>query len=145
MTWQQRLLASFALLLIVAVSGYFYGKSTVQTAWDLEKARMDAVSKQVMEQNESTIKALKDKHLKEVAYAKSEAGRIAVNRWIREHGLLQPTNDSSQAKSASTSNEASCKCGIGSSLEEFTLNCGLDALQVEGWQEWAIREGLEVE
>lgn len=146
-----KLAAGIALIVITLVGAEQYGEHRIQAQWDLEVARLDAVSKQAKESNKKTNEAIDAQHKKDIEYAKSEAGKSAIADYLRRHRLLPasaPVRDAdSGAKTESTqvADAPACECGTRSSIEEFAGRCGQDALTILNFQEWVIREGLETE
>lgn len=131
---------------------YEEGKASVQVLWDTEKAKQKEAADQENLRDEAARLATEAKHKKEIEYAKSQAGRIAIADWLKSHGLLpdgSPLRGSigggSEAEGAQVIDGASGQCRAGGSIEEFAGRCARDAITVESWQDWAKREGLEAE
>ena len=134
-------LAAMALL----IGAEQFGEHRIQALWDIETERLEAVAEQVKVDDENDRIAIAERHRRDIQNAKSEAGRKAIRNYIRTRGML-PTNPAAcgQTDGAGGADGAAAEPGLGNSLEEFASRCGQDALKVLAWQEWAIRQGLEV-
>ena len=128
-----------------------YGEHRVQVQWDTEKAKIQAVSDAEKARNLKTIAELNEQHKREVEYAKSKAGRDAVNRWLREHGLLSDGAEMRDCASPSASDRTGLsdagreEQGTGTSLEGFAINCADDASRLTDWQTLCKYQGCVVE
>lgn len=125
------------------------GEYRIQTKWDLEKARLETIAKQEKQRDKEANVAIEKQHKKDIEYAKSQAGKRAISDWLKSHCMLPSgasVSGSSDCKTESTAkpNDTAGQSGTSNRIEEFAQGCALDALQVLNWQEWAIREGLEV-
>lgn len=141
-------LAMLAALCALLLGVEQYGEHRVQVKWDLERERQEAVAQQEAERDKQANAATEAQRKKDIENAKSEAGRIALNNWLRKHGLLpdgSPVSGSCSGKAncPSKPDGASGQSGSGERIADFARGCALDALHVLQWQEWAIREGLE--
>jgi hypothetical protein len=119
----------------------WHGRHTVQTKWDIEKAKYAAVAKADADRNEKNLAALGDKYKKEIEHAKSEASRNAVSTWLKSHGLL-PSFAGCKAEVPKGADGATGESGT---IERFADACISDARKVEMCTEWAMREGLETD
>lgn len=136
-------------LVLMLVGAMLYGEHRVQVKWDLERARQETITALARETDEAARKADAEQHKKDIENAKSQAGRTAIARWLRDHGLLpdgSPMSGSGggQTDCAGKPDGTAGQSGTGGRIEEFAEGCALDALHVLRWQEWAVREGLEV-
>ena len=131
------------LLLLLGVEQY--GEHRVKTQWDLESARLQALADQAKNQDKEINAVLEEQHRKDIQNAKSEAGKSAIREYIRTHGMLHIEGSNNQAQNSSGVNDASSQCGTSLEVEEFATRCGEDALKILRFQEWAIRENLEIE
>lgn len=141
-------LATIVIVMLLLLGVEKYGEHRVQVAWDLERARNEAIAQQEAERDKQANAATEAQRKKEIENAKSEGGRIVLNNWLRKHGLLpdgSPVSGSSggQANCTGKPDDTTGKSGSGERIEDFARGCALDALHVLQWQEWAIREGLE--
>lgn len=140
-----------ALMILMLVGAEQYGEHRVQAQWDLEVARFAAIAKQEKEENEKTNEAIEAQHKKDIEHAKSEAGKSAITDYLRRHRMLPASppvrNEGDCAKTEDTKvvDAPTCECGTSSSIEEFAGRCGQDALTILNFQEWVVREGLDVE
>lgn len=144
-----RYLYGAAALILLLIGAVLYGEHRVQVKWDLERARQETIAALAREADEAARKAIEDKHKKDVEYAKSQAGRAVLAAWLKSHGLLpdgSPVSGSGGGQTNCTSKPdgTAGQPGTGGQIEEFAEGCALDALHVLRWQEWAVREGLEV-
>lgn len=146
-----KLAAGIALIVMVLFGVEQYGEHRIQTKWDLEVARLEAVAKQEKESNEKTNKAVEAQHKKDIEHAKSEAGKSAIADYLRRHRMLPVSvpvrneDNSTETESTKVVDAPTCECGTSSSIEEFAGRCGQDALTILNFQEWVVREGLDVE
>lgn len=126
-----------------------YGEHRVNVKWDLERARLVTIAVQAAATDKAANKAVEDQHKKDIENAKSKAGRAAVAAWVKSHGLLpsgpqMPNPGCGQTDGTGGPDDPAGQSGVGERIAEFAEGCALDALKVLNWQEWAIREGLEV-
>jgi hypothetical protein len=121
-----------------------YGEHRVQTRWDIETARLQAIADQEKRQDKEITAILEAKHLKDIQHAKSEAGKSAVRDYLKSHGLLHSEGSNSQTTCSGVPNESTSESGIGGSIEEFAGRCAQDSLTILEWQEWAQRENLPI-
>lgn len=121
-----------------------WGEHRVQVEWEKDKAVRQALLDQTIKQNEDTLNAIKSQARKDQAAATSKAGRDAVNRFLREHGLLLTSEGHLQAQGQQGTNGTSDQSGTGDPLEEFAIGCGRDALKVMRWQELCVRMNCEI-
>ena len=144
-----RYLYGAAALVLLVLGAVLYGGHRVQVKWDLDKARQETIAALARETDEAARKAEVEQHKKDIEHAKSQAGRTAVSAWLKSHGLLPDGSPVSgfgdgQADCTGKPDGTAGQPGTGGRIEEFAEGCALDALHVIRWQEWAIREGLEV-
>jgi protein required for attachment to host cells len=121
-----------------------YGEYRVQTKWNIETARLQAIAEQEKRQDKEINAILEAKHLKDIENAKSEAGKSAVREYICTHGMLSHTTSNSQTDCSKIPNESTSESGIGGSIEEFAVRCAQDSMTILEFQEWAIRENLPI-
>lgn len=122
-----------------------FGEHRIQTLWDLETERIEAIAKQEKENDRKAIDAISEQHRKDIQNAKSEAGKSAVREYLRTHGMLPSQGSDNQAANTEGISNSSCKCGASVETEEFAERCGEDALKLLRVTEWALRESLEAE
>lgn len=136
----------YALAILCAWTGVavLYGEHRMQIEWDLEIARQEAKAEQARDADLAARKADEDQHRKDIENAKSKAGRAAVAAWVKSHGLLPDGACRGQADGTGEFDGSAGQSGTGDSIEEFARGCALDAQHVLRWQEWAVREGLEI-
>lgn len=143
-------IAAIIAMIVILICAEQYGEHRIQVQWDKDKAVREALLNKEKRTNKETIDALNTQHEKDVKSATSKAGRDAVSAWLKSHGLL-PNGDrlsssgDSKAESAKVPDGEPLKSESSNRLEEFAIGCAKDALKVMDWQEWAIRENLEVE
>lgn len=152
MTWVPKILAVVMMAMTLCAGSYLAGSTAVRKEWDLERARQEAVAERERQENAANLAALKNKYQEEIEHAKSKAGRDAVARWLREHGLLPDGSplhtgkrDSGQADISKGTDEAACESRFAERIKEFAGRCAEDARRVAMCAEWASREGLPVE
>lgn len=146
----KRALVALLALVVMCASMYYLGASHVQKKWNEERARLETAAAINAKIDKAAREEVQRQHNKEINYAKSQAGRAAINRWLHEHGLLpdgtkMPKPSSPETESAKGANGTASQCRTGGGIESFAERCAEDALKVESWQNWAIRENLEVE
>lgn len=141
-------LAGFVIVAFILVGIEQYGEYRIQEKWDLERARNEAVAQQEAERDKQANAATEAQRKKDIENAKSEAGRTALNNWLRKHGLLpdgSPVSGSGGGQTNCTGKPdgTTGQSGSGERIADFARGCALDALHVLQWQEWAMREGIE--
>jgi hypothetical protein len=138
-------------LLAIALGCEQWGEHRIQVKWDQDKAVREAQLETEKKHNQETVDDLNDKWKKTLDTAIGKAGRAAIDRFLREHGLLpsglpvQPNPGAVQAQGPQVSDGAADQPGAGSGLAEFATGCALDALKVMDWQELCVRQHCEVE
>jgi len=154
MTWQINiwmLLSLIAGLTGIYALGYSNGADNVQDKWDIEKAKIQSVADAEKARNLKTVADLNDKHKKEIEHAKSESGRAAVNRWLREHGMLpsgitvRGCGSPSSADSSKVPDAGREEQGTSGGIDGFAINCADDASRLTDWQTLCKSQGCFVE
>ena len=134
-----------AIAILIALLGIEqYGEHRVQTRWDIETARLQAISDQEKRQDKEITAILEAKHLKDIQYAKTQAAKSAIADYVKSHGLLHSEGGCSQTASSGVSNGTPSESGTSADIEEFASACAHDAQIVLDWQEWALRENLPI-
>jgi len=134
-----------SLAILLALAGVEqYGEHRVQTKWDIETAKLQALAEQAKRQDKEITAALETQHLKDIQHAKSEAGKRAIADYLKSHGLLHSEGNCSQTQGSGVSSGSAVESGTSADIAEFANACAHDAQIVLDWQSWAIREGLEV-
>lgn len=144
--WVYYLLA----LLIALIFSEQYGENRIQDKWDTQKAIDAALVAAQDQKNKETLDDLKAQHEKDIEFAKAQAGRDAVNRWLHDHGLLPDGTPMFPGNSVSTegskvSNGTPGQSGLGDKITQFATDCAKDALMVMDWQELCKRNNCVVE
>lgn len=145
-----KIVVGLILLFILIAGSYVAGYVHVKNKWNLDIKVRTALLKSEKDSNKVTIENLNTQHLKDIENAKSQTGRIAINKWITDNGLLSDripvckTTRNSKANSTSISDEASEEQAVRGRIEKFTTNCALDSITISDWQEWAVKEGLSI-
>lgn len=128
-----------------------WGEHRILVQWDKDKAVREAQLETEKKHNQETVDDLNGKWKKTLDLAVGEAGRRAVDRFLRDHGLLpsglpvQPNPGAVPPQGAKVPDGAASQQGVGDGLARFATGCALDALKVMDWQELCIRQHCEVE
>ncbi|MFA5976502.1 MAG: hypothetical protein WC859_10125 [Elusimicrobiota bacterium] len=137
-------------LLAIALGCEQWGEHRVQVKWDQDKAVRQARLDDEIARGEKIIADMRDKFKKEKAYAESEASKRAVDRFLRDHGLLpsglpvRPVANG-QAQVPQGADGTTCESGFAERIKDFAARSLRDARKVAMCTEWAVREGLEIE
>jgi membrane protein involved in colicin uptake len=131
--------SSATILILIGVEQY--GEHRIQVKWDSDIEVRQTLLEKSKQDNQEALDASKAQYEKDRIAATSQAGRDAVNRFLRDHGLL-PNGDrmpsstgDSQAQGEQGTDGATKERGTGSEIERFSTGCGEDALKVIRWQD----------
>ena len=127
-----------------------WGEHVVQVKWDQDVAVREALLAKTKQENEESRNADKLQYEKDQRAATSKAGRDAIARFLRDHGLLpngdrvQPITGDVQAPGQQGTDGTPEEPGTSGALERFATDCALDALQVMRWQDMCKANRCEV-
>ena len=143
--------AGLVIAILSALGLVSWGKHLVRVEWERDRAVQEAILRAERMHNERIVRELEERHAKDIAISTSEAGRAAVRDWIRTHGVLQaPACPEQTSDSAGipddTSREQRPSGGAESKerLEQFIIDCALDAQRLTDWQDLCRAQGCEI-
>jgi hypothetical protein len=143
------LYAGIAAILIL-LGAEQWGEHRVQVKWDQDAAVRQALLDKTTLDNKEALDANKAQYEKDRLAATSQAGRDAVNRFLRDHGLLPDGSRVSSggnvpAQSPQGTDGPPSQCGTSGALESFANDCAQDALKVMRWQEICRANHCEID
>jgi len=136
-------LYAFIALLLIIFGAEQWGEHRIQVEWEQDIAVRQALLDKTKQENKEALDANKKQYEKDKRAAMSQAGRDAVNRYIRER-MLQSCPGNVPAQGAQGTNGATEEPGTGTALESFATDCASDALQVIRWQEMCKANRCEI-
>jgi hypothetical protein len=143
-------IAGLLAITIIVIAIDQHGANRVQARWDKAIVAAEQAKQKADAEDKAARLASAEQYRRDIENAKSQAGRAAVDKYIRDHGLLPACipvpGAGGVAGNGSTGTDGTTgKPGTGEILAEFATACGKDALKVMRWQEFAIAHNFKVE
>lgn len=130
------------------------GEAARQRLWDIEeKAEIDAKNEAIKQQEIANAEDEKRRKT-DVAAATGKAARDAVNKFLRDGGMLPSggkvcgaqSGDGGDARNSVGLNDAAGESRPGgeAALEQFGLKCARDAMRLGRWQDIATKNHWKI-